>query len=211
MKVKYLIYGLIDSRNDDIFYIGQSSLGLKRPKYHFYPCILKKLKSYVYNKIRYLQKLGYNPYFVILEEVDSIDLLNATEKYYINLYKREGNNLCNLTAGGGGTYGRKVSEKTKKLMSKKYKGRKLSNRTKVKISKAKKGIKLLEETKHKILLNSPKRKPIICIETQEIFDSIRQASKKYKCDFRGIARCCKGEYKQCINKHWKYLEEFKGD
>lgn len=210
MKKEFIVYCLVDPKHEEIFYIGRSSSGLRRAKHHLQPSIFKKKKYLVYERIRDIKSNGYEPYIDILEDAKDNDELNILEQYYINLYRTTGDcPLMNITSGGSGTLGRKVSNKVKILLSKKAKGRKLSRKTKIKISKAKIGIKLLETTKLKILLHSPKRKSIICVETLEIFKSIRQAAKKYHCDHRGLARCCKGEYKQYINKHWKYLKNFK--
>ena len=48
-------------------------------------------------------------------------------------------------------------------------------------------------------------KGVVCVETGEIFSSIRQASKSSNVDFSNIAKCCKGKLKTAGGKHWKYL------
>ena len=47
-------------------------------------------------------------------------------------------------------------------------------------------------------------KGVVCVETGEIFSSIRQASKSSNVDFSNIAKCCKGKLKTAGGRHWKY-------
>ena len=46
--------------------------------------------------------------------------------------------------------------------------------------------------------------PVMCIETGEIFKSIRAACKKYKIDPPNLCNCCKGKKKTAKGYHWKY-------
>ena len=48
-------------------------------------------------------------------------------------------------------------------------------------------------------------KGVVCVETGEIFSSIRQASKSSNVDFSNIAKCCKGKLKTAGGYHWQYL------
>ena len=48
-------------------------------------------------------------------------------------------------------------------------------------------------------------KGVICVETGEIFSSIRQASKSINVDFSNIAKCCKGKLRTAGGYHWQYL------
>ena len=48
-------------------------------------------------------------------------------------------------------------------------------------------------------------KGVVCVETGEIFSSIRQASKSINVDFSNIAKCCKGKLRTAGGYHWKYL------
>lgn len=49
-------------------------------------------------------------------------------------------------------------------------------------------------------------KPVLCVETQEIFSSIRQAAEKYGCDESAIGRCLRGKAKTSCGYHWQYVE-----
>ena len=48
-------------------------------------------------------------------------------------------------------------------------------------------------------------KGVACVETGEIFSSIRQASKSSNVDFSNIAKCCKGKLKTAGGYHWQYV------
>ena len=48
-------------------------------------------------------------------------------------------------------------------------------------------------------------KEVVCVETGEVFSSIRQASKSSGVDFSSITKCCKGKRKTAGGYHWQYL------
>lgn len=63
--------------------------------------------------------------------------------------------------------------------------------------------KMSEENK-KILIEISSVK-VLCVETGEIFDSIRKAAEKYNVSSSCICCCCKGKSKTAKNLHWKYV------
>ena len=67
----------------------------------------------------------------------------------------------------------------------------------------------LKDKEH-IEYKKPKEKGthIICIETNEVYSSINEASKKINGDASTIARCCKGESLSYRNQHWMYLSDY---
>lgn len=100
----------------------------------------------------------------ILKECDTQDELNFWEQYYIKELNTKVPNGYNLTDGGGGVSGFKLSEESKRKMSeakKSYipwnKGKKFSEESKRKMSEAKKGKPnhpQTEETKEKLRLKN---------------------------------------------------------
>ena len=52
-----------------------------------------------------------------------------------------------------------------------------------------------------------KSKKVKCIDTNTIYDSIKQASQDTGVKESNIVGCCKGQYKQCKGLHFEYLEE----
>jgi group I intron endonuclease len=88
-------------------------------------------------------------------------------------------------------FGKKWSEERKKKRSKETSGiksysfgKKLSQETKEKISKSLKGKKSTFESNLKKSNSCKHKKSVICIDTNEIFDSLKSASKKIN-----VARC----------------------
>ena len=48
-------------------------------------------------------------------------------------------------------------------------------------------------------------KEVVCIDTGEVFSSIRQASRATGIDFSNISKCCNGKLKSAGGCHWKYV------
>ncbi len=116
--------------------------------------------------------------------------------------------------------GRHHSEESKQKMREKALGRKLSEETKEKIRIANKNRIILEETKRKISeaqkghigynkgCISPKRKKVLCIETNKIYNSLMIAGKETNISIGHISQCCNNVYgrKTAGGYHWKYYE-----
>jgi len=128
---KYIVYALIDPRNNEIRYVGMSTNGLVRPKKHLMPSSYnnKNKKHYhVYNWIRKLISLNLKPEIKVLESCSKENLYKR-EQYYILNYKEIGCNLTNKVDGGPGMLGLKHSEETKKKLSIKGKNKKVPEKT----------------------------------------------------------------------------------
>ena len=109
-------------------------------------------------------------------------------------------------------YGKHCSEETKRKISEANSGEKHflygkhhSEETKKKISEGNKGKKASKEQIEKM------SKPVRCIETNEVYSSIKDAQNKTGIDNSGIAKCCKGTYKTAGGFHWEYVENNKGE
>jgi len=120
---KYIVYGLVDPRNNELRYVGQSSKGLKRPKQHWSTFSLN-LKDHCHNWINSLIKENLIPVIEVLDEFDGDEnnieaaknWLDTNEIFAISFYREQGCNLTNQTDGGGGSLGRVLSEETKQLI-----------------------------------------------------------------------------------------------
>lgn len=51
-----------------------------------------------------------------------------------------------------------------------------------------------------------KWKPVLCVETGEIFQNMTEAAKKYNTYPNSISSCCSGKLKTTGGYHWKYYE-----
>ena len=111
-----------------------------------------------------IKKYGWNNFdHIILEENIPKTEINSKEKYYINLYDSK-NNGYNCTIGG-------LDEIPFKIF----------------------GTFLITENEIKKINQSYKMKPVICVNTGEIFKSVTEAGKKYHKSPSSIGRMCKDE------------------
>lgn len=135
-KRHFLIYALTDPRTGEIRYIGKSSSGLARPQEHG-GRHLPRDRSRKGDWIRALQKDGLSYGVSVLEEFPSNDGVDPAEIRWIAYGRSQGWDLTNLTDGGDGCFGRKMSEAGRA----KLRARKFSPETREKIAASKRGKK----------------------------------------------------------------------
>jgi hypothetical protein len=99
---KYIVYGLVDPRTDEIRYVGKSSSGLERPRWHGYPSALTKGRTHKQNWIRELVSEGLVYRIKVLEVVAAKEELADAEIKWIKYGHDEEWPLTNITAGGEG-------------------------------------------------------------------------------------------------------------
>lgn len=90
--MKNIIYGLRDPRNDIYYYIGKSTVDIKRPLTHLTNSHSPKVNEWV-------KMLGDNwlyPQIDIIEEVEKLEDLIEREKYWINYYFHLNPDLLNI-------------------------------------------------------------------------------------------------------------------
>lgn len=66
MTSKYLVYGLIDPRNHELFYVGKSCSGLEKAQRHTQPWSLRDSNPAKCAKIREILDAGFKPSIVVL-------------------------------------------------------------------------------------------------------------------------------------------------
>lgn len=160
-----------------------------------------------------------------IEECDCKDDLNAREIYWIKHYDCISPKGYNRTFGGEGCFGYKmtIDDKERLINAKKryyaqggkhpMLGKHHTEETRCKISESRKGKSLnhcrkhSDEIKRKI---SENRKGLGCrkvinLNTNEIFDSIQDACKKYNLLDGSISRVCSGKYKTSGGFKWVYV------
>jgi hypothetical protein len=164
--------------NNIIFYVGMGTL--KRP--------YKTTGRNIYWK-RIVSKVGY--YIEIIKENLSWSEACKLECDLINKYRSD--NLCNMTDGGDGSKGTSPSKETRLKISEFHKNKSKSNEAKLKMSKAKKGLYLLE--------NNPNSKKVININTNIIFNTLKEASIYENMNYGTF----KWAIKNKINFNYKYI------
>lgn len=170
---------------------------------------------------RAIQKYKWeNINHIILFENLSKDEAEEKEIQMIKKYKSNNQKYGYNIENGGNCIG-SISNIQKNKISKSLKEYYKNNyEAKQRISIANKGNKycvgriLSKETKEKISnshLKSEKKnkykKPVICIETDLIYDSIKEAGRTLHIDNRSIQKVCKGERKSAGKLHWKFAKE----
>lgn len=144
--------------------------------------------------------------------------LDEKERYWINFYNSIEPNGYNKCYGGLlDSTGYKHTDISKKKMSisksimylgknNPFYGKKHNDETKSNWSQKRKELKHLTDEQKKNLKESHFKKKVICIETNEIFNSIKEASEKYNIKATHITRVCKGKRKTTGGFHWKYID-----
>ena len=97
MLPRYLVYGLIDPRSTMIRYVGQSSIGMTRPRKHKRKPISDT--SHCANWIRSLQRISLEFAIVVLEVCLTKEQLNGAEHWWVIYGRLSGWPLTNMTAG----------------------------------------------------------------------------------------------------------------
>lgn len=141
-----------------------------------------KLKKGIHEN-DYLQKswnkYGGNNFKHTIIELCEEDDLNVKERYYIALYNATNKNYgYNMTIGG---------DNANALVSD--------------LAKEKQRIALSGE-------RSSQHKEVICLETKEIFPTIKEASLNVNVHYSAITNCCMHKSNTCKNMHWMFLDEY---
>lgn len=175
-------------------YIGITMQGIKRRwgnghNYSRQKLFNSAIKKYGWDNIKHE---------VLFENLDETNA-KEIEKRLIQEYKSFDSKYgYNISLGGEGTYGYKMSEEQRRKLSISHKGKTPPN----------KGVPMSEEQKKKIKATRIK-KPVLCIETNIIYESILEASKQTKTDYCNILKCLKHK-KHCHTAggyHWEYAGE----
>lgn len=121
-KPRCFIYGLCDPRTQELRYVGQTCMGMKRPTDHSRPWHLAGKTSHTANWIKSLLAAGMMPEIEILEVVPEAEL-NEAEEFWIAYFRYIGARLTNHMPGGNGARGYRRSDEARAAQSARQKGR----------------------------------------------------------------------------------------
>ena len=201
------IYGIHNIVNDK-WYVGQSIDIERRWKHHKWGLT----NEYHYNRhlLRAWNTYGESSFeFVVLEECETFDLLADKEKHWINTYNAL-NNGYNLCEGGNTPIGRIVPDEVKLAESIARQGNKNPFYGKHHTEKHKKMIseRQLGEKNHmygKYGILNPHSRKVRCVETQKVYDALKDAERDTGINCNNICSCCAGRLKTAGKFHWEYV------
>lgn len=160
----------------------------------------EKWKSYLGSGIAFqkaIEKYGIENFSKkIIEECESKDELNAKEKYWINYYNAvNSRDYYNIASGGdGGNVTAGYTDEEKKELSKK-------------LSRIRKG-------RVNIGAKNGGARPVICLNTMKVFETIVEASYFYDVSEDAIQQCCSDSFRaktagalNGIRLQWSYYND----
>ena len=156
-----------------------------------------------------IQKYGWHNFeHCILETVETQEEANIKEAYFISQYKSTNPKYGYNIALGGNVAPQSLETRLKRSEALKGKNNPMYNKHWSKETKDKVGAFMRSE-------KNPNLKPVICINTKEIFKGSTFAAKKYNISNPSdIGQCCMGKRKHCgkaLNGQylqWQFYEEW---
>lgn len=172
-------------------------------------------RNFFYNAIK---KYGWNNFeHKILFTNLTKEEAEKKEIELIKLYKSNNKNYgYNICAGGCVNSGFHLSNEAKEKLRQYRLGKSPANKGKSASEEKKKKISISQKGKPKPKLKGRKltiehrlklSKKIICVDTGEIFLSIKSACEKYNLLQTAMSNCLKKRTKSCKGLHWEYYNE----
>lgn len=208
-----IIYKITNRLNGKV-YVGQTKRPLeKRIQEHF-----RYKKSPISKALRSIGLSGFE--IRVIDHAHSHEELDEKERFWIKYYDCLVPNGYNICEGGEGVKGWHPSEEHKEKLRESHLGRGtgVDNPMYGKIGKLNPfyGKKHTEEVRKKMSEcakqrnitygNNPRARRVRCINTGEIFDSVKEAAEKYDLSRTGVNNCCTGYRSSCHGYKWEYVK-----
>ena len=199
----FIVYSHTRLNTNEVFYIGKG-------KYRRMKAKDNRNKHWA----NIVNKAGYKA-DVIASNLTEEEALNF-EALLIKKLKEAGTKLCNLAIGGKSNAGWKMSDESRAKVSASKKGHKWTAEQKANLSLIRKGHLVSEETRRKLSLANKGTKPsqsaidamarkVLCVETNTIYPSIKNAAQVLKLSAGNIGSCCRGNRHTTGGFHWSYV------
>lgn len=210
-------------------YIGQTT---QKPEYRWNHGNGYKDSPYFYQAI---QKYGWENFeHIILEECIPEKELNNREQYWIQYYQSNNQNFgYNLINGGHSSLNEQSLENRKKKISQwrkqnpetvqkslkkmqEYWKAHPKEKTRVLQKMNQEALKYWEEhpiehkkrmEKMRAMAKQKTCKAVMCIETQQIYESAREAFRLTGIHYASIGKVCNGKMKTAGGYHWRFVKE----
>lgn len=138
----------------------------------------------------------------LVEDYLSLEQAVILEEMLINQYdtRKNGFNISPKSING---YSNQHSSEMKAKWSEDRKGKKVSEEHAVKNRIARLGHKNSQE--HKTRISAAKSKPVMCLESGQVFKSAREAAKKLNLQYSKISLVCAGKRNSTGGLHFKFV------
>jgi len=187
---RFLIYGLVDPRDGQLRYVGKTKNKLaKRLNEH----LVDPAHNYRTHWLSSLKAQNLVPNAVILQEFTEPEILCDAEIFWIAYFRKMGCPLTNLTDGGEGTMGRKVSIETRAKIGSSNKGKVRSPELFAKMSAIRKGKKkgAMSTVTRKKLSIAHKKRPVID-QNGTVYESISEVCRTLGLHIGNVYKVLKG-------------------
>lgn len=179
-----------------------ASGGRYRHNPHFWRAILK----YGWDNIRHE---------ILLDNLTCEEAKNQERRFIEKWMAADPERGYNLTLGGDGCLGRKVSDETRVKISEGNRGKVISQEQREKISRSMRGKShpVDAKTREKISLSKKGKwtggrgaegKKVLCVETGLVYENARIAAQELGLCYSGIYRCVQGERATCGGYRWRH-------
>lgn len=126
-------------------------------------------------------------------------LSEKNKEYWASLPEKEKEEICKRLTGPA--KGHVVSDETKQKLRSANLGKKQSKET---IQKRAVTIKQRKLNGY-VRVNGKHKKKVICIETNQVFNSVKETAEHFSVHPSGITACLKGRQQTCKGKHFDYV------